>query len=310
MPLGKGLESLIPPQHAQGGGDAGEPHAPSMHGQGTRPPRKAEGEAVFHIEVEKIKPNPEQPRRDFDEEAIKELAGSMREFGLLQPVVVTKVEREVPTGTEVEYLLVSGERRLMAAKLLGWPRIPAIVRSVGHERERLELAVIENIQRENLTPIELARAYARLQDEFRMTQREIASRLGKSRETVANTIRLLDLPSYVQEAIAKGEISESHGRLLLAVAEPGAQEKIFRDLVDRHLTTRELKVRVDGVSPRKEREGAELPPEFKVLQEKLSVELGAPVAIHQHGESGKITISFYSEEELRSIVDRLAKEEP
>lgn len=273
------------------------------------PPKRQAPEAVFHIEVSKIKPNPEQPRREFPEEGIRELAISIREFGLLQPIVVRKIEREVPSGTEVEYELISGERRLMAAKMLGMELIPAIIRKVETGRERLEMAIIENLQRENLNPVEVARALARLQDEFRMTQREIAARLGKSREAVANTMRLLDLPPYIREALEKNQITESHGRLLLTISEPALQEKLFHDLLERHLTTRELKSRVRSVKP-SPRAGAEttLPPELKMLQEKLSSELGAPVQIHRHGASGRITISFYSEEELKNIVDRLASE--
>lgn len=273
----------------------------------TQPPKL---DAIFHIEVEKIFPNPQQPRRDFDEDGIRDLASSIREFGLLQPVVVTKVVKEVPGGTDVQYVLISGERRLRAAKYLGLERIPAIIRNVDLERERLELAIIENIQRENLNPIESARAMARLQDEFRLTQREIAVRLGKSREAIANTMRLLDLPMAIQEAIEQGKISESHGRVLLAVEEPSLQERLFRDLVDNNLTTRDLRLKVEAAKPKQKSlyEKKDLPPELKMAEERISSHLGAPVVIDQKGNSGKITISFYSEEELRSILDRLAKE--
>ena len=263
-------------------------------------------EAIFQIETEKIHPNPDQPRRVFDEEQIRELAASIREFGLLQPIVVSKIEREVPTGTEVEYELISGERRLLAAKMLGLERIPAIVRNLSYDRERLELAVIENLQRENLNPIEMARAFARLQDEFRLTQREIASRLGKSREAIANTVRLLDLPPEIQESLQAGEISESHGRLLLTIDDPALQKRLFRDLLDNRLTTRELKNRAAKAQPEHAgRVAGGVSPELKSLEERLSSELGAPVSIKQHGESGRITINFYSPEELRGILVRL-----
>lgn len=263
-------------------------------------------EAIFQIETEKIHPNPDQPRRVFDEEQIKELAASIREFGLLQPIVVSKVEREVPTGTEVEYELISGERRLLAAKMLDLPRIPAIVRNLSYDRERLELAVIENLQRENLNPIEMARAFARLQDEFRLTQREIASRLGKSREAIANTVRLLDLSPEIQESLQAGEISESHGRLLLTIDDPALQKRLFRDLLDNRLTTRELKNRATKAQPEHaSRATGGISPELKSLEERLSSELGAPVSIKQHGESGRITINFYSPEELKGILERL-----
>ncbi|HTY40122.1 MAG TPA: ParB/RepB/Spo0J family partition protein [Candidatus Paceibacterota bacterium] len=275
-----------------------------------RPSAPKAPEAVFHIEVEKIVPNPDQPRRAFDEEALKELAASIREFGLLQPITVAKVEREVPTGTHVEYQIISGERRYLASKMLGLERIPAIIRNLTYNRESLELAVIENIQRENLNPIELARAYARLQDEFRLTQREIAARLGKSREVVANSVRLLDLSADIQKALEEGVISESHGRLLLTIDDPALQQKLFRDLVENRLTTRELRSKAEAAAPRGAgHERFELPPELKMLQEKLSSELGAPVSIHRSGSSGRITINFYSEEELQSIVQKLGEGE-
>jgi len=266
-------------------------------------------EAVFHIEVSKIKPNPHQPRRDFNEESIKELAESIRQFGILQPLVVTKIEKEVPTGTEVEYQLIAGERRWLAAKYLGLETVPAIIKTIDSEKERLELAIIENIQRENLNPIETARAFARLQDEFNLTQREIASRLGKSREAIANSLRLLDLPSYIQDAIAEGKISESHGRLLLSVENPSAQQKLFEELLQSNLTTRELKRKISILSPKKEKSSAisnvSLPdPEIKILEEKLKSTLGTPVKISRDGKSGKIIIEFYSEEELKNIISK------
>lgn len=261
-------------------------------------------ESIFYIEVDKISPNPDQPRREFDPEALKELAASIREFGLLQPIVVTKKNVERPHGVEVEYELIAGERRLQASKLLGLQTIPAIVRNVRLERERLELAVIENIQRENLNPIETARAFARLQDEFRLTQREVASRLGKSRESVANTMRLLDLPSEIQDAISKGQLTESHGRMLLAIDDQATQMKLFNDLLSNRLTTRELKERVSEYANSKEVEKArkEINPDLQVLQEKLSSEFGTPVIIKDHGGTGKITISFYSQEEFMELL--------
>jgi len=262
------------------------------------------GQAVFQIEVDKIKPNPHQPRKDFDEAAIKDLASSIREVGILQPLVVTKVEKETPTGTDVEYILIAGERRLLASKFLGLERVPAIVRRVDFERERLEMAIVENLQREDLNPIETARAFSRLQDEFNLTQREIATRLGKSREAIANAVRLLDLPAYIQDSLAKKEITETHGRLLLSVSDPAAQKKLFEDIVLRKMTTRELKERVSA--PKKVE--ASLPPEMAMLQQELTSKLGAPVRIEKGGPSaggGKITIRYYSDEELRSILERL-----
>lgn len=273
------------------------------------PKNKIREESIFYLETRKIRPNPHQPRKHFDEDAIRDLAVSIREFGMLQPIVVTKRNVETPQGTDVEYELIAGERRLMAAKSLGMEHIPAIIRNVDLERERLELAIIENLQREDLNGIEMGRAFARLQDEFRLTQREIAARLGKSRESVANTLRLLDLPSYIQEAIEKGQITESHGLFLLGVDDPAAQQALFHDLLSNKLTIRELKQKARGLMKSDTPEDIAVSSEFKMFEEELSANLGAPVSIEKRGPKGHITIRFYSEEELRAILDKLHSEE-
>jgi ParB family chromosome partitioning protein len=265
---------------------------------------------VFLIEVDKISPNPQQPRRDFDETALQELAASMREFGILQPIVVTKLEEVRESGTEVKYILIAGERRWRAAQLIGMERVPAIIKSVNLAKDRLELAIIENVQRENLSPIESARAYARLQDEFGLTQREIASRMGKSREVIANTIRLLSLPTQVQEAISKNQISESQGRLLLTVSDLAQQQKLFEDLLHSSMSVRELRSRIQSFQkPHAPAESipvvSVVDPEMMSLQRELEGALGAPVRVERSGETGKLIIAFYSPEELRGIVDRL-----
>ena len=301
--LGKGLESLIPssrsPKPAAGRSE--------KTSSGVDAPSRTSklSESVFQIEVEKIKPNPHQPRKDFDKDSLEDLANSIREVGFLQPLVVSKVERETEVGTEVEYHLIAGERRLLAAKILGLELVPAIVRVINTEHERLQMAVIENLQRENLNPIEMARAFAKLQDEFSLTQREIATRLGKSRESIANSVRLLDLPVVIQEALAKNQITETHGRLLLAVTDAAAQERFFRDLIASRLTTRELKNRVYESKAAKNIQENHLSPELKDMEVKLSAALSAPVKIVKSGETGKITITFYSPEELKNIFEHL-----
>lgn len=337
--LGKGLESLIPPQKQPQpqGEPAAQPNEP-VKDASFQPPEliakdvppsaavakvfeKAQSQnqsqkadvagSIFNIEVEKIFPNPSQPRRDFNQDALRDLAASIREFGILQPLVVTKIEKETPNGLDVEYQLIAGERRLLASKILGLRIVPAIIRNVHLEREKLELAVIENIQRENLSPIETARAFQRLQEEFHLTQREIASKLGKSRETVANSVRLLDLPPYIQEALQKGDISESHGRLLLAIDDPAAQKRLFEDISLYHLTTRDVKERVERMKRpygSSERDEDNLPPEVRAMKDSLSQSLGAPVEIKKNANNGKISITFYSQEELENILRRLGKE--
>jgi len=283
----------------------------------TRPSedRKHVSESVFQIEVDKIKPNPHQPRRDFNEEALKELAASIREYGVLQPLVVSKIERESDSGTQVEYELIAGERRLMASKMAGLHTVPAIIRRPQIEREKLELAIIENVQREDLSPIETARAYARLQDEFRLTQREIAAKVGKSREVVANSVRLLNLPSEIQEAVGDGRINESQARLLLAIEDIVSQRQLFEEILRSNLSVREIRTRVRkiqspeaAVPENNSGERIVADPELDTLKEQLEEFLGTKIDLSRAGETGKITISFYSTEELKTITEKLLKQ--
>ncbi len=350
--LGRGLESLIPkkndvnqpvgsdgldevpkvidrPLDSMVGDDAGSPATETSpirslysdkveEAQPTREVKriaKPQNESVFQIEVDKIKPNPHQPRRQFDEEALKELALSIREFGVLQPLVVCKIESENEGGTLVEYELIAGERRLLASKIAGLQTVPVIVRRPSIEREKLELAIIENIQRADLNPLEVARAFAKLQDEFRLTQREIAAKLGKSREVIANSVRLLNLPSEIQEAIANGKINESHARLLLTVENIINQRRLFEDILKDNLTVREVKSRVrrikepdlasvENISPKSHL----VDPELEALKDQLEEFLGTRIDLSQAGDVGKITINFYSAEELKAIADKLLKQ--
>jgi len=264
-------------------------------------------EHVYQLEVEKILPNPYQPRREFNPEALHDLASSIREFGVLQPLVVTKVVTDTPTGQKVHYELIAGERRLRASKLAGLTRVPAVIRQETNNQTKLELAIIENLQREDLNPIESARAYSQLQDEYHLTQREIAARLGKSREGIANTMRLLSLPTYIQEAVVRGQIGESQARLLLSVTDLTDQENLFNDLLKNSLSVRELKNRITSGKARTNavERFQNTDPEIRHLEEKLRELLGAKVKIDQSGDSGKITISFGSADELRGVLHRL-----
>lgn len=272
---------------------------------------------VFHIETDKIKPNPFQPRRVFDEAALKELANSIREFGILHPLVVSKIETQSEVGTSVEYQLIAGERRLMAAKIAGLERVPAIIKITPSDRERLELAIIENIQRENLNPIETARAYAKLQDQFGLTQREVASRLGKSREVVANAVRLLNLPSHIQEAVSQNQINESQARLLLMVSDLKEQQNLFDELIYSNLSVRELRHKINAkkeidVPPAAETvKETKIDPETEYMEEQLREALGAQVKVQKdgQGQGGKVTINFYSQEELQAIIQKLVKQQ-
>jgi len=237
-------------------------------------------ESIFQIEVEKIKPNPYQPRRDFNDEEIEELARSIREFGVIQPLVVTKIEKETETGTSVEYELIAGERRLLAAKKIGLRTVPAIVKRVDIGKAKLEMALVENIQRSNLNPIETARGYARLQDEFNLTQQEIAARVGKSRAAVANTMRLLTLPSDLQEALLMGKITTSQAFAYLS-KKSGASAALKNESPD---------------------------PEKIYWEKRLEERFGAPVVITRRDGKGKMEIKFHSQEEWQAILDKLLGE--
>lgn len=272
-------------------------------------PRHAipQNDAVFHIETDRIKPNPNQPRRVFDEDALHDLANSIREFGVLQPLVVTQIPHDSESGRTVEYELIAGERRLMASRLAGLPTVPVIVRrGLTSDKEKLELAIIENIQRENLNPIEQAKAFARLQDEFKLTQREIGVRLGKSREVVANAMRLLNLPTEIQEAVGNGKLSESQARLLLTIEDIPTQKQFFADILENNLSVREIRLRIARVKEKAvSQHDAPPDPESLAIKEQLESALGTKVDLKKDGETGKITINFYSQEELQALLQKL-----
>ncbi|MEK7624423.1 MAG: ParB/RepB/Spo0J family partition protein [Patescibacteria group bacterium] len=261
-------------------------------------------ESIFLIEIEKIKPNPLQPRRSFNEESIKELAASIQEFGILQPLLVSKIEEETENGTRVSYQLIAGERRFKAAKMLGLEQVPVIVKKIDIEADRLEMAITENLQRADLNPVETARAFAKLQDEFGLTQREIAQRLGKSREAVANTLRLLNLPSNIQDALTQNKINESQARALLAVSDLNQQQALFQELIDNNLSVRDLKekIKTGDIS------GQPADPENNYLENQLEEVLGTRVQISKNQNKGKIIIKFFSPEELDTIIKKICKE--
>ena len=273
-------------------------------------PRKSD--AVFWIEIEKIEPNPFQPRREFDETALRDLAGSIREYGMLQPVLVTKREIETPTGLDVKYELIAGERRWRASKLAGLSQIPAMIRrGIPDDRVKLELAIIENVQREELNAMERARAFKQLMDEFHLVQRDIAARVGKSREMVANTLRLLALPQEIQQAIHGGQISEGHGRAVLMVGDDVQKQfETYHAILNDGLSVRGAEDRARQIggktlTPRKRAASITEDPEMKQWQNRLQDRLGTKVHLQRIGQKGKIVVEFYSEEELRGLLHKL-----
>lgn len=245
--------------------------------------------------LNEIRPNPAQPREVFDAGAIEELAASIRQKGILQPLVV----REVPGG----YELIAGERRFRAAKRAGLERVPVVVRNVRDD-ELLEIALIENIQRENLNPIEEARAYRRLMEELRLTQEQVAEKVAKDRSTVANTLRLLQLPEEVREQIASGKLSAGHARALISVGSAIEQVSIADEIVGRRLNVRDTE---HLVRTRKTKAAnAVADPDLRATEEQLGRTLGTKVKLHlRRGGRGKLEIQFFSLAELNGLVDRL-----
>ena len=260
-------------------------------------------ESVFWLELDRIKPNPFQPRREFDESALKELADSIKEYGVLQPIVVMRTQNDFTQGP-VMYELLAGERRLRAAKIAGLSQIPVIIRSEPSSKLKLEMALVENLQREDLNPIEKATAFKRLMDEFGLLQREVAIKVGKSRESVANTMRLLTLPEEMQSAVASGAISEGHTRpLLMLVEHKDEQKALYEDIIVKKISVREAEILSRNIAT--ERARAFLDPAMKNLQQKAENALGTRVRIEKKGVKGKISIDFFSEEELHSILNKI-----
>lgn len=268
-------------------------------------------DAIFWIEVEKVAPNPYQPRREFDQEALKSLAESIRMYGVLQPLVVTRKEVfHDGGGMSVEYELVSGERRLRASKLAGLSQVPALIRNAPEDAQlKLEMAIIENLQREDLNPVDRARSFERLAKEFGLKQAQIAEKVGKSREYVSNSMRILSLPDEMINALEEGRISEGHTRPLLMLTDrPEEQLVLFKEIITKKLTVREA----EGLSRRVATErvrnkGKYLDPAMIELEKTFTESLGTRVRIEKNKDGGTVTIDFFSPEDLRALLERLER---
>jgi ParB family chromosome partitioning protein len=251
------------------------------------------------LSVAEIEPNPLQPRRHFAAEALSELAESIKRHGLLQPVIVTRA----PGGG---YHLVAGERRWRASRQAGLTRIPAVIRDAGGDSDVLTLALIENLQREDLTAIEEARAYQHLRSELGLSQEEIAERVGRDRSTVANSLRLLQLPPEVQQLVDDGALSAGHGRALAGVADSARQILLAHECTRAGWSVREIEQRVSR--PRERTTKRPIDPETKAAAERLSLALGARVEITRTRRGGHLRIHFGNEQELISLFRLLARE--
>jgi len=301
--LGKGLTSLIPKKPLGA-------NTPSLLEKEQSLPAglRLKKESIFNIETDKIKPNPNQPRQKFFPDSLKELAESIREHGILQPLLVAKVEKETQAGREVEYQLIAGERRWRAAQMIGLPHVPVIIRD-NSEREKLEISLIENLQREDLNPIESARAYRQLHEDFGLKHREIAKRIGKSRVAITNAVRLLDLPGQILQAVESGQISEGHGRALLTVKAEDQRLKLFEKTIEEKLSVRQLedKARGGGVFTVSKAHYSKRDPMIVAIEKQLTHHFSARVCIRQRDKAGRLLIDFYNQKELDDLVERLIR---
>jgi ParB family chromosome partitioning protein len=286
--LGRGLEALIP--------DAGSNDADA-------------GDRILQLSIDSITANPDQPRREFTESELASLAASIRESGVLQPIIVREVGLD-------RFQLVAGERRLRAASRAGLDRIPAVVRETRDD-QMLPLALVENLVRENLNPVEEARAYSALAERFSWSHEGIGERVGKSRGHVANTVRLLGLPSEILEDVSSGDLSAGHARALLACESPAAMFELRDAILDQGLSVREAEARTrpEPAEPTTERRRKgkttvrSVSPEQRDLEERLQRIFGTPVQIHDKKGRGRVSMEFYSHDDLTRLVDLLVVSE-
>lgn len=263
--------------------------------------------SIFWVDIEKIKPNPFQPRREFDEARLKDLSDSIRQYGVLQPLVVSRMEVLKEDGVVVEYELIAGERRLRASKLAGLQQIPVIIRIGDDNMAKLEIAIIENLQREDLNAVERARAFLRLAEEFKFSHVQIGAKVGKSREYVSNTLRLLALPQEMLDGLSAGKISEGHTRPLLMLSDrPEEQVVLFKEIMFKKMTVRDAekiarKIAFDRVRKKEYIRD----PEISEMEDKLQETLGTRVHIEKKEQGGYITIDFFTNEDLRTILDMI-----
>ncbi len=311
MALGKGLQSLIPKKNFPKKKNiikteqSAELIKEASKGRNKKVDSDLEiKKAIFNVEIDKIKPNPHQPREKIDPASLKELADSIREYGVLQPILVSKIEKETKQGRVDEYQLIAGERRWRAAKMAGLPSIPVIIRESSN-LEKLELALVENIQRADLNPLEAARAFKELHDRFGLSQREIAQKVGRSREAVANSMRLLDLPSEMQDGLVQGKITEAHARAILAAA-PNYRFKLYYDIIRNGLTVKEAEEKArnatDNIYVKIKRA---IDPNVKGLEVKLKDALGYPVSISTTSRKKRISIEFADARSLKDFAREL-----
>src|SRR3989338_4201819 len=266
--------------------------------------------SIFWIDTDKIKPNPYQPRRDFDEMRLQDLSDSIKQYGVLQPLTVSRMEVEKDGGGLVtEYELIAGERRLRAAILAGVSQVPVIIRAGDTAIMKLELAIIENLQREDLNAVDRARAFFRLANEFKFTHNEIAKKMGRSWEYVSNSLRILTLPEEIIAGLSEGKITEGHTRPLLMLADhPQEQLVLFKEILYKKITVREAERLARRIAYDRVRKKEFMPdPEIVQLEEEFQKKLGTRVHIDRKELGGQIKIDYFSTEDLREILELINK---
>jgi ParB family chromosome partitioning protein len=266
-------------------------------------------DAVFWIETDNIVPNPYQPRKEFDESTLEDLADSIRQYGILQPLTVTRVETMLPEGgMEVSYVLIAGERRLRASRIAGLHQVPVIIRKGDDDKTRFELAIIENLQREDLNPMDRAQAFGQLASEFLLTHAQIGKKMGKSREYVSNSVRLLALPEYIQDSVRARELSEGHTRPLLMLSDrPAEQETLYKEIMYKKMTVRESEKIARSIAKERQRKKEKpIDRTLSTLQRKFEETLGTRVLIEKNrGKGGKLVIDYFAQEDLDAILQAM-----
>lgn len=297
--LGKGLGALIPPQKTGSSlsvQPASEPDADLSQSQTEQGSGASDtGQRILEVSIHRIRRNPHQPRIHFDHHQLEDLIASIKEHGVLQPLVVTP-------SADGWYELIAGERRLRACTIAGRETVPVILRDAS-EQQKLEWAIIENVQRQDLNPVEEARAYIRLMDEFGLTQEQVGEKVGKSRPQIANTVRLLQLPEEMQKALVEGRISASHARTLLSIPTQAEREALFQAMLAERFTVRQTEARTQPVRRKSSLRDANL----VALEERVRDALHSRVQIKKDARGeGEIRVKFFSPEELVAICDRIA----
>ncbi|PIR76466.1 MAG: hypothetical protein COU32_01900 [Candidatus Magasanikbacteria bacterium CG10_big_fil_rev_8_21_14_0_10_42_10] len=288
MALGKGLDSLIPTQSKRKTFRKETPLSSSANN----------ADRVWHIPLSDITPNPDQPRKEFSHAEMEQLVASIKKHGVMQPITVTEKE-------DGGYEIIAGERRFRASMIAEMPTVPALVRSATNQ-EKLELGLIENIQRQDLNPIEEAFAYERLMNEFGLTQQEIADQVGKSRPLIANTVRLLDLPEPIQKGLIDGVISVGKARALLSLKDETEQLQMYQSMIGTTATVREVEHAIAGKGQQSRKGSVRRDQQLVSVEKLLEDRLGSRVHISGKGEKGTIQISYYSKDELKRLIDELS----